>query len=85
MLVNRHANHHNVTIINETMAGHLFPNKDPIGQVVRAYKDLYTVIGVARNSKSRTVGEEPLNCAYLFLDVAPERGVINFFGIGVCP
>ena len=43
-------------------------------------KTVYTVIGVARNSKSRTLGEEPANCAYLCLDAAP-RKVVSFFGI----
>ncbi len=67
-------------IINETMAGHLFPNQDPIGRVVRAEKTSYTVIGVVRNSKSRTVGEGPVSCAYLFLDAAPGKSG-GFFGI----
>lgn len=75
------ANNQNETIINETMASHLFPNQDPIGRVLRADKDSYTVIGVARNSKSRTAGEGPVNCAYLFLDVAPGKGGPLFFGI----
>jgi len=75
---NLQANNQNVAIINETMAGRLFPKQDPIGRLVRADKDSYTVIGVARNSKSRTVGEGPVNCAYLFLDVAPGKGVIMF-------
>ncbi len=70
----------NVAIINETMVGHLFPKQDPIGRTMRADKILYTVIGVARNSKSRTLGEKPANCAYLFLEAAPEK-VFSFFGI----
>jgi predicted permease len=74
------ANNQNVAIINETMAGHLFPNQDPIGRLVRADKASYTVIGVVRNSKSRTVGEGPVNCAYLFLDAVMGKGV-SFFGI----
>jgi len=67
-------------IINETMAGHLFPKQDPIGRTMRADKTLYTVIGVARNSKSGTLGEKPANCAYLFLEAAPEK-VFSLFGI----
>jgi len=74
------ANNQSVAIINETMAGHLFPNEDPIGRLVRADKASYTVIGVVRNSKSRTVGEGSVNCAYLFLVAAPEKGG-SFFGI----
>ncbi|MGC9969707.1 MAG: ABC transporter permease [Bryobacteraceae bacterium] len=74
------ANNQNLAIINQTMAGRLFPNQDPIGRLVRADKASYTVIGVVRNSKSRAVGEGPVNCAYLFLDVTPANGG-NFFGI----
>ncbi len=75
------ANHQDAAIImNETMASHLFPSQDPIGRVVHSGKVSYTVIGVVRNSKSRTVGEGPRNCAYLFLDVTPGKS-LNFFGI----
>ena len=70
----------NVASINETMAGHLFPNQDPIGRLMRADKTRYTVIGVARNSKLRFVGEDPVNCVYLLLGAAPERA-FSFFGI----
>jgi predicted permease len=70
----------NPAIINETMAGRLFPKQDPIGRLMRSGKDLYTVIGVARNSKSRFVGEEPANCAYIPIEAAQE-GAVSFFGI----
>jgi predicted permease len=74
------AKNQNVAIINETMAGRLFPNQGPIGRLVRADNTSYTVIGVARNSKSRTVGERPVNCAYLFFDAGPGKSG-SFFGI----
>ncbi len=48
-------------IINETMAGNLFPGQHPIGRQIRQDKDSYTVIGVARNSKSRTIGESRIH------------------------
>jgi predicted permease len=66
-------------IINETMAAHLFPGQDPIGQTIRQDKSTYTVVGVARNSKSRTIGEKPLDAAYLYLNAAPEKAT-SFFG-----
>ena len=62
------------------MAHHLFPSQDPMGRVMRAEKTSYTVIGVVQNSKSRTLGEGPVNCAYLSLEAAPEK-VFSFFGI----
>lgn len=69
-------------IINETMASRLFPGLDPIGRVIHSRKTAYTVIGVVRNSKSRTVGETPRNLAYLYLDVIPGQN-LNFFGISM--
>jgi predicted permease len=70
----------NEVIINEPMAGHLFPNQDPIGRPVRTGKTPYTVIGVARKSKARFVGEQPADCVYLQLGAAP-RAAVSFFGI----
>jgi predicted permease len=75
-----------VAIINETMARRLFGNEDPLGRQMLSEgfggKTLYTVIGVARNSKSRTLGEDPANCAYLFVEAAPDK-VFSFFGISL--
>jgi predicted permease len=66
-------------IINETMASHLFPGQDPIGRVIRQDKEQYTVIGVMRNSKLRTIGEKPLDAIFMFLNAAPEKAN-SFFG-----
>jgi ABC-type antimicrobial peptide transport system permease subunit len=40
------------------------------------------VIGVARNSKSRTLGEKTAASAYFFLEPQPERA-ISFYGISI--
>ena len=72
---NLQTNDQNVAIINETMAEHVFPHQDPIGRLMHVDKAAYAVIGVARNSKSRFRSEGPVNCAYLFLGAAPEKGV----------
>jgi len=77
---NRGSDSQNVAIINETMARHLFADQDPIGRLVRTGRTSYTVIGMARNSKVRFVGEDPANCIYLHLGAAP-KNVISFFGI----
>src|SRR5579863_7125472 len=71
-----------VAIVNETMVRHLFGKSDPLGRRMDSGKTSYTVIGVVRNSKSRTLGEGPVNCAYLFLEAAPEN-VPGFFGISI--
>jgi putative ABC transport system permease protein len=72
----------NAAIINEHMAQELFPGQDPIGQTLHQSKTNYTVIGVVRNSKLRTLGEQAGRCVYLFLNAAPEKA-ISFFGITV--
>jgi predicted permease len=68
-----------VAIINETTAERLFPGQDPIGRQMREGKDTYTVIGVTRNAKSRTIGEKPIAGVFLFLNAAPEKAN-SFFG-----
>jgi len=69
-------------IINESMAAELFRGQDPIGQTLHQSKTNYTVVGVARNSKLETIGEQNGNCVYLFLNAAPEKA-ISFFGITI--
>jgi predicted permease len=69
-----------VAIINEAMAADMFGGQDPIGQTFSDQKAKYTVIGVARNSKLRTIGEQTVDCVYFFLNAAPQKA-ISFFGI----
>jgi predicted permease len=76
-----------VAIINVTMARHAFGDEEPLGRQMvasqmEADKTSYTVIGVAADTKSRTLGESPHNCAYLFVEAAPEK-VFSFFGISL--
>ena len=77
---NRRTDNEHVAIINETMAWQLFGNDDPLGRQMIGGTTRSTIIGVARNSKSRTLGEDPANCAYLFLEAAPEN-IVGYFGI----
>jgi predicted permease len=71
-----------VAIINETLARKLFGEQDPLGREVATAKAKYTVIGIAGNTKSRTLGEEPASVAYLNLESKPEE-VMSFFGISI--
>jgi putative ABC transport system permease protein len=56
-----------VAIINETAARRIWPNQDVIGKRFKFFgdKDWTQVIGVARDSKYNTLGEEPVPYAYL--------------------
>ncbi len=47
-----------VAIVNEAFAQKLFQNANPVGQRVSGGGVTYLVIGVVKNIKSQTVGEE---------------------------
>lgn len=48
-----------VAIVNEVFAQQLFQNENPIGQHVSGGGASYQIIGVVKNIKSRSLGEEP--------------------------
>jgi putative ABC transport system permease protein len=57
-----------VVIVNETFARRFWPGEDPIGKTIRVRDENApprTVVGLARDSKYRTLGEAPLPFYYL--------------------
>jgi len=66
----------NAAIVNETMARQFWPGQDPIGQRLRplemdaAPADAIVVVGVVRDSKYVTIGEEPR--AFMFRPLGQE-------------
>ena len=57
-----------VAIVNETLARNLFPNTDPIGQRLRVLlrpPSSWEIVGVVKDSKYRSLGEDPT--PYIFL------------------
>ncbi|HET9708944.1 MAG TPA: ABC transporter permease, partial [Gemmatimonadales bacterium] len=56
-----------VAILNESFAAALFPGEDPIGRTLTNEDHTVTVIGVARNAKYRSLGEQPRNFIYVTL------------------
>lgn len=70
-----------VAIVNETAAKLIWPNEDPIGKRFKFFRDndLSQVIGVARNSKYNTLGEDPIPYIYTPLVQNPQPAVTLFF------
>ncbi|MEX2280874.1 MAG: ABC transporter permease [Gemmatimonadota bacterium] len=59
-----------VAIINQVMADRFWPGQDPIGRTFRGDTTI-TIIGVARNAKIRTLGEEARSFIYVPLSQRP--------------
>lgn len=47
-----------VAVVNEVFVAQLFKKEDPIGQIVTGGGTTYQIIGVVKNTKSRTLGEQ---------------------------
>ena len=70
-----------VAIVNETAAKLIWPDEDPIGNRFKFFRDndLTQVIGIARNSKYNTLGEDPIPYIYTPLIQNPQPAVTLFF------
>ena len=54
-----------VAIMNEHFAKSIWPGQDPIGKTFVNNDKTITVVGIARDAKYRTLGEDPRNFVYL--------------------
>ena len=54
-----------VAIINQVMAEKFWPGQDPIGRTFRTDTSVLTVVGLARSTRVRTLGEEPRPFVYV--------------------
>ncbi len=75
-----------VAIVNETGAHQFWPNQDPIGKQFRFFTgDWISIIGVARDSKYNTLGEDATPYLYLPLIQNPAPEVTLFFRASTSP
>jgi predicted permease len=66
-----------VAVVNETMARRLWPDQDALGKRFRCFGEtwLIEVVGVARDAKYFTIGEDPQPFFYLPLSQHPSAAV----------
>jgi putative ABC transport system permease protein len=67
-----------VTIVNETFAKRFWPGRDPIGKTIRVRGEdgpALTVVGLAKDSKYRTLGEAPL--PFYYLPITQDYGFVR--------
>jgi len=69
-----------VAIVNEAFAVAMFPGGNPIGQHVHGGSWTYEIVGVVRNTKSRTIGEDTRPVLYRSLDqsIAEDPSVMGY-------
>jgi len=70
-----------VAVINETAARRFWPNQDPIGKRFKFFGEPYVVqvVGIARDAKYGTLGEEPTPYMYLPIIQTPSPALTLFF------
>jgi predicted permease len=61
---NESANSPKVAIVNETLVKQFFDGRNPIGHHVTGTGATYEIVGVVKNSRSRTLGENPRPILY---------------------
>jgi predicted permease len=69
-----------VAIVNEVFAQQLFQNENPIGQRVSDGGASYQIIGVVKNIKSRSLGEEPRPVLFRSLaqSIGPDPSLMGY-------
>jgi putative ABC transport system permease protein len=65
-------------IVNERLARVAWPGQDPIGRVIDNEDGPITVVGVARDARYRSLGDEPRNFLYIALAQQPWLRVSYF-------
>lgn len=61
-----------VAVVNEVMASRFWPGTSPLGRTFRADSSTYRVIGVARDTKVRSLGEPPQPFFFVSLAQQPK-------------
>ncbi len=66
-----------VVVVNEAFVKKYLPHTNPLGHLVGAYRPNCTIVGVVRDNKFRSVGEEPTLMAYFSALQWPPLGTMD--------
>ena len=69
-------------IVNQTMATHFWPGRNPIGQHFKDHKQTVEIVGVVKTGKYRSLSEEPLDFMYLPLGSQSQEFLVVRTGAG---
>jgi predicted permease len=69
-------------IVNQAMAAHYWPGRNPIGQHFKDGKESVEVVGVVKTGKYRSLGEDPLDFMYLPLGSQSQEYLVVRTGAG---
>jgi predicted permease len=68
-----------VAIVNQTLAGRIWPGESAVGKVIRfgdvENGEMITIVGVARNGRYNSLGEDPVSMVYVPFAQQPNRSV----------
>jgi predicted permease len=71
-----------VVIVDQTLASHYWPGQNPLGRHVMIWGRMFTVIGVAKNSKHQFVNEQPEPMVYRSFFQNPDEPTLMVQTIG---
>jgi predicted permease len=63
-------------IVNQAMAAHFWPGRNPIGQHFKNGKETAEIVGVVKTGKYRSLSEDPLDFMYLPLSSQPQEFLV---------
>lgn len=69
-------------IVNQAMAAHYWPGRNPIGQHFKDHKQTVEIVGVVKTGKYRSLSEEPLDFMYLPLGSQSQEFLVVRTGAG---
>jgi len=69
-------------VVNQAMATHYWPGRNPIGQHFKDGKESVEIVGVVKTGKYRSLGEDPLDFMYLPLGAQSQEFLVVRTGAG---